>query len=32
MLCVVNEDCPMGETCTTTGGAFRLRHTIEKVP
>ena len=30
-LCVVNEDCPSGETCATTGGAFRLRYTIEKV-
>jgi hypothetical protein len=30
-LCVVDDDCP-GETCTTTGGAFRLRYTIEKVP
>src|SRR5262249_16718179 len=31
-LCVVKEDCPSGETCATTGGAFRLRYTIEKVP
>jgi len=38
MLCVVNAanglegDCPTGETCQTTGGAFRLRYTIEKLP
>jgi hypothetical protein len=31
MLCVADEDCPSGETCATTGGAFRLRYTIEKV-
>ncbi len=31
MLCVVDADCPSGETCTTTGGAFRLRYTIDKV-
>ncbi len=31
MLCVVDPDCPSGETCTTTGGAFRLRYTIEKI-
>jgi hypothetical protein len=30
MLCVVDADCP-GETCNTTGGAFRLRYTIDKV-
>jgi hypothetical protein len=30
-LCVVDEDCPGGETCATTGGAFRLRYTIERV-
>jgi hypothetical protein len=30
MLCVVDADCP-GETCNTTGGAFRLRYTIAKV-
>ena len=32
MLCVVDTDCPSDETCTTTGGAFRLRYTIDKVP
>jgi hypothetical protein len=31
MLCVVGEDCPMGESCSTSGGAFRLRYTIEKL-
>jgi hypothetical protein len=31
MLCVVDADCPSGETCVTTGGAFRLRYTIEKL-
>jgi hypothetical protein len=31
LLCVVDDDCPSGETCTTTGGAFRLRYTIDKV-
>src|SRR5262249_31261463 len=30
-LCVVDADCPSGETCARTGGAFRLRYTIEKV-
>ena len=24
-------DCPPGETCVTTGGAFRLRYTIERL-
>jgi hypothetical protein len=31
LLCVVDDDCPSGETCTTAGGAFRLRYTIDKV-
>jgi len=31
MLCVVDTDCPSGETCATTGGAFRLRYTIERL-
>jgi hypothetical protein len=31
MLCVADADCPTGETCNTTGGAFRLRYTIEKL-
>ncbi|MGH7894662.1 MAG: hypothetical protein ACREQL_08330, partial [Candidatus Binatia bacterium] len=30
-LCVVDTDCATGETCNTTGGAFRLRYTIEKL-
>ena len=30
MLCVVDADCP-GETCNTTGGAFGIRYTIEKM-
>jgi hypothetical protein len=28
--CVVNADCPMGETCVTTGGSYRLHYTIRK--
>lgn len=32
VLCVVDEDCPVPETCVTTGGAFQLRYTIETVP
>jgi hypothetical protein len=32
LLCLVNEDCPSGETCTTTGGAVSLRYRIERLP
>ena len=32
LACVVNEDCPSPETCTTTGGAFSLRYRIERLP
>jgi hypothetical protein len=30
--CVVDADCPSGESCITTGGAFSLRYRIERVP
>ena len=30
--CVVDGDCPSGETCVTTGGAFSLRYRIERLP
>jgi hypothetical protein len=30
-LCVGNADCPSGETCVVTGGAFKLHYTIEKL-
>lgn len=29
--CVVDADCPSGESCRTTGGAFALRYRIEKL-
>ena len=32
VLCVVDADCPVPETCVTTGGAFQLGYTIETVP
>ena len=32
LACVVSEDCPSPETCTTTGGAFSLRYRIERLP
>jgi len=32
MLCVVDEDCPSGETCVTTGGAITLHYTVERLP
>jgi hypothetical protein len=28
-LCVEDADCPMGETCTVSGGAFSLQYTIK---
>jgi Cys-rich repeat protein len=31
-LCTVNQDCPSGETCTVTGGAFTLNYHIERLP
>jgi hypothetical protein len=31
LLCLVDEDCPSGETCVTTGGAFSLRYHIERL-
>jgi hypothetical protein len=31
-LCTVGADCPMGESCVTTGGAFSLRYRIERLP
>jgi len=31
LLCVVDADCPSGESCTETGGAFALRYRIEKL-
>jgi hypothetical protein len=30
-LCVVDDDCPAGELCNVTGGAFTLRYTIERL-
>jgi hypothetical protein len=29
-LCLLNADCPSGETCVVTGGAFKLHYTIKK--
>ena len=31
-LCVVDADCPSGESCITTGGAVSLRYRIERIP
>ncbi len=31
-LCTVDADCPSGETCVETGGAYALEYTIEKLP
>jgi hypothetical protein len=31
LTCVVDADCPSGEMCNTTGGAFALRYRIERV-
>ena len=30
-LCLVDADCPGGETCVVTGGAFKLHYTITKL-
>jgi hypothetical protein len=30
-LCLTDDDCPAGETCVTTGGAFKLHYTIKKL-
>ena len=30
-LCLVDPDCPGGETCVETGGAFKLHYTIKKI-
>jgi len=32
LTCVVDDDCPSGEMCQTTGGAFSLRYRIERLP
>lgn len=32
LLCTVDPDCPSGESCVTTGGAFSLRYRIERLP
>ncbi len=31
-LCVLDRDCPAGETCVTTGGAYTLHYTIARLP
>ena len=31
-LCVTNADCPGGETCTVTGGAYSLQYTVKVFP
>jgi len=30
-LCVVDDDCPMGETCNVTGASYKLHFTITKL-
>lgn len=30
-LCLTTADCPVGETCVVTGGAFKLHYTIRKL-
>ena len=32
LACLVSDDCPSGESCVTTGGAFALRYRIERLP
>ena len=29
-LCLTAADCPSGETCTVTGGSYRLHYTISR--
>jgi len=29
-LCLTNADCPSGETCTVTGGSYKLHYTIAR--
>jgi hypothetical protein len=31
LLCTVDADCPSGESCVTTGGAFTLRYRVERL-
>jgi hypothetical protein len=31
-LCVDNDDCPMGETCVSTGGGYQLEYTVNVIP
>jgi hypothetical protein len=31
-LCIADGDCPSGETCNVTGGAFRLHYTVAVLP
>jgi hypothetical protein len=30
--CVVTADCPSGESCIATSGAFTLQYRIERLP
>jgi hypothetical protein len=32
LLCTVDADCPSGESCVTTGGAFTIRYRVERLP
>jgi len=32
LACTVAADCPSGESCVTTGGAFTLRYRVERLP
>lgn len=32
LACVVTADCPTGESCITTGGAFALQYRVERLP
>jgi hypothetical protein len=31
-VCTVDADCPSGETCVETGGAFTLNYHVERLP